>query len=166
MWIVIKYKINQLNILKDNLKKILGNEPEYFIPKIRYDKIVKNNYKTLQKSILEGYLLCFHSKFINKNLSEVLKYTKGVSLILDGFKNSQSDILNFIKRCQTFQDKEGFITQEFFHNKNFTKGKFISGPFTNFVFEILSRNKDKIEIMIGRYRTIISEKTDLLYRPI
>ncbi len=166
MWIVIKYKINQLNILKDNLKNLLGNEPEYFMPEIKYNKIVKNNYKTLHKSILEGYLLCFHIKFVNSNLTEVLKYTKGVSFILDGFKNSQSDILNFIKRCQNFQDKEGFITQEFFHHENFTKGKFISGPFTNFVFEILSRKKDKIEIMIGRYRTIIREKTDFLYRPI
>ena len=166
MWIVIKYKINQLNILKDNIKKVIGNDPEYFMPQIRYNKIIKNNYKTLQKSILEGYLLCFHSKFENCNITEILKYTKGVNFILDGFKNSQNDILNFIKKCKSFQDNEGFITQEFFHYKNFTKGKFISGPFTNFVFYVLSKNKDKIEIMIGSYRTSISEKTDLLYRPI
>ena len=43
---------------------------------------------------------------------------------------------------------------------------FISGPFTNFVFDILSEQSDKIEILLGKYRTIISKETRYLYRPI
>ena len=62
MWIIAKYKLHELNTLKNKLKGILGNDPEYFMPKIKYDKIVKKKFKTFQKSILEGYLICFHSK--------------------------------------------------------------------------------------------------------
>ena len=41
MWIIAKYKMNELSILKKKLKEILGDEPRYFIPKIKYTKIVK-----------------------------------------------------------------------------------------------------------------------------
>ena len=44
MWIIAKYKMNELSILKKKLKEILGDEPRYFIPKIKYTKIVKKIY--------------------------------------------------------------------------------------------------------------------------
>ena len=37
MWIIAKYKLHELNTLKNKLKEILGNDPEYFIPKIKYN---------------------------------------------------------------------------------------------------------------------------------
>ena len=166
MWIIAKYKINELNILKKKLNEILGNDPEYFIPQIKYNKIIKQKFKTFQKSILEGYLICFHSKFTNKHILNLLKYTKGINYILEGFKNNQEEILNFVKRCKEFEDKDGFIQQDFFNNKNFTKAKFVSGPFTNLVFDILSKQSDRIEILIGKYKTTISKNSSFLYRPI
>ena len=68
MWIIAKYKLHELNILKNKIKEILGNDPEYFIPKIKYNKIVRKKFKTFKKSILEGYLICFHSKFNSKDI--------------------------------------------------------------------------------------------------
>ena len=120
MWIIAKYKLNELNILKKKFKDILGDDPEYFTPKIKYTKIVKKKFKTFQKSILEGY----------------------------------------------FEDEEGFIKQDFFNFDNFTRAKFVSGPFTNIFFDILSKQSDKIEILIGKYKTTISKSSKLLYRPI
>lgn len=166
MWIVAKYKINELEFLKKKFKETLGNDPEYFIPKIKYDKIIKKKFKTFKKSILEGYVICFHSKFNNKEIINNLKYARGLKYILEGFKNSQEEILNFINRCKNFEDKEGFITQEFFSDEYFTRGKFVSGPFTNLIFEVLTKNSDKIEILIGKYKTTISKKSNFLYRPI
>ena len=32
-----RYKLHELNTLKNKLKEILGNDPEYFIPKIKYN---------------------------------------------------------------------------------------------------------------------------------
>tara|TARA_B100001029_G_C15059435_1_gene457108 strand:- start:2676 stop:3176 length:501 start_codon:yes stop_codon:yes gene_type:complete len=166
MWIVVKYKFNELNILKDRLKEMLGNEPEYFMPKIKYTKIVKKKYKILQKFLLEGYLIFFHEKFDNNNIINALKNTRGVSYVLDGFRNNQHEILCFVNKCKSFEDKNGFIKQDFFDYKNFKKGKFISGPFTNLVFDILSKNSDKIEILIGKYKSTIFKNSAILYRPI
>ena len=44
--------------------------------------------------------------------------------------------------------------------------KFVSGPFTSLIFEVLSKQSDKIEILIGKYKTTISKKSNFLYRPI
>jgi len=166
MWIIVKYNLNQLNILKLSLKELLGNDPEYLIPKIKYDLVIKKQLKTFQKSLLEGYLICHDSKFKNNNLINRLKYTKGISYILDGFKNNQKEILSFVDRCKKFQDREGFIKQNFFSETNFSRAKFISGPFTNLVFDVLSRQADKIEILIGKYKTRMSKNSSFLYRPI
>ena len=48
MWIIAKYKINELVFLKNKFKEILGNEPEYFIPEIKYNKIIKKNLRHLK----------------------------------------------------------------------------------------------------------------------
>ena len=166
MWIIAKYKLHELNILKNKIKEILGNDPEYFIPKIKYNKIVRKKFKTFKKSILEGYLICFHSKFNSKDILNTLKYTRGISYILEGFKNNQEEIFNFVNRCKNFEDDEGFIKQDFFNHNNFTRAKFVYGPFTNLAFDILSKQSDKIEILIGKYKTTISKDSNFLYRPI
>jgi len=166
MWIIAKYKIYEFNTLKNNLKKILGNEPNYFIPKIRSNKVINKKFKTFQKSILEGYLICFHHKFRSKNIQNILKYTKGINYILENSINNQKEISDFINRCKNFEKENGFIKQDFFCNKNFNRAKFVSGPFTNFVFDVLSKNADKIEVLIGKYKTTISKETNFLYRPI
>ena len=166
MWIIAKYKLNELNILKKKLKEILGDEPKYFIPKIKYTKVVKKKFISIQKSILEGYLICSHNKFASKDILNILKYTKGISYILEGFKNNQKEILEFVNKCKKFEDDEGFLTQSFFCNKNFNRAKFISGPFTNLFFDILSNQSDKIEILMGKYKTTILKKSELLYKPV
>ena len=38
MWLVVKYKKNELSFLKNDLKKRFGNLPTFFIPKIKYEK--------------------------------------------------------------------------------------------------------------------------------
>ncbi len=49
MWIVIKYKKKELGLLKEELKKLIGEIPNLYIPKIKIQKIDKkknNLYKT------------------------------------------------------------------------------------------------------------------------
>ena len=99
MWIIAKYKLHELNLLKNKFREILGNDPEYFIPKIKYNRIIKKKFKTFQKSILEGYLICFHKKFSSKEVLNILKYARGVNYILEGFKNNQEKY-NFVNKYE------------------------------------------------------------------
>ena len=49
---------------------------------------------------------------------------------------------------------------------DFKKGKFIAGPFTNLVFDILENKKNKLKVLIGDFKTIIDNRKDCLYLPI
>ena len=166
MWVVLKYKLNEINILKENLNRILGKNLIYFVPKIEYQKNIGNKFKTFQKALLEGYLICFDEKFKDQNIINHLKFCRGIKSLLDGFKNNQNDIINFVKKCKKFQNNKGFLTQNFFENDNLKRGKFVTGPFTNLIFDIISKNSSNLEILIGKYKTTISNKSNYLYRPI
>jgi hypothetical protein len=166
MWIVAKYKMNEINSLKKSFREILGNDPEYYFPKIKYNQIIKRQFKIVKKSILEDYLICFHPQFKNTNVLNILKFARGLKCILEGFKNNQNEISRFINRCKKFEDEKGYLKQDFFNKGNFVRGKFTSGPFTNLVFDVLSREVDKIEILIGKYKTTLIKNSDFLYRPI
>ena len=58
MWIVLKYKRNEFNFLKEGLIKVLGKLPVIFRPKIKFQKLIKNKIKFIENDILEDYLLC------------------------------------------------------------------------------------------------------------
>ena len=38
MWIIIKYKTKEINLVFNNLKKVIGEMPEFCIPKIKYTR--------------------------------------------------------------------------------------------------------------------------------
>ena len=66
-----------------------------------------------------------------------LKFLKGLKYFLDGSHQNQNEIVKFINYCKSFENKKGYLTQSFFKNIITKKAKFISGPFTNMIFEIL-----------------------------
>tara|TARA_B100000700_G_scaffold318858_1_gene412879 strand:- start:760 stop:1260 length:501 start_codon:yes stop_codon:yes gene_type:complete len=166
MWIIAKYKQNEFKILQDEFFKVLGNNLKFYIPKIKYEKIVNNKIRIVQKSILEDYLICYHPEFKFSQTLQKLKYTKGLNFFLNGFKENQNQIQNFVNNCKKYENKDGFITKEFFNDINSTKCKFISGPFTEMIFHILSRQKNSLKILIGNIKTTISKNSLYLYRPI
>ena len=58
------------------------------------------------------------------------------------------------------------FTQDFFKTMIVKKAQFVSGPFSNMMFEILEKQKNKLKILIGNVVTTISDKKNYLYRPI
>ena len=46
------------------------------------------------------------------------------------------------------------------------KAIFVSGPFTNLIFEILEKQKNKLKILIGNFVTTIPNKAGYFYRPV
>ena len=113
MWLVIKYKTNQINFLINNLKETIGELPEMCIPKIKSRN--QNSKKNSDLFLLEDYLICYHKKFSENSTLFQLKYLKGLKYYLDGFQNQQLEIQKFVKYCRNYE-KNGYISQEFFNN--------------------------------------------------
>ena len=54
----------------------------------------------------------------------------------------------------------------FFKEAIKNRGQFISGPFTNMMFEIIEKQKNKLKIIVGNIVTTISDNNNYLYRSI
>ena len=166
MWIVIKYKKKEFDLLKKDFKKILGNFPLFFQPKFKYQKLVNNKLKFFEKDILDDYLICYHEKFKNIKMLSIVKSLKGLKYCLADSINNQSEIINFIDYCKKNQDFDGYLKQSFFEFSNIKKGVFVSGPLTNMIFSIIENQKSKLKILIGNVTTTISKNSNYVFRPI
>ena len=163
MWIVAKYKPNEFRILKDSFFKILGEMPEFYNPKIKYERYIKNKLKVFEKKILDNYVICKHDKFRDHTLVNVLKSSRGLIYFLNGYESNQKELNNFVKLCKSYEDEEGFLKQNFFKTKK-NKAKFISGPFTQMVFDIIEEKGLKLKILINNMNMTISKRSsNLLY---
>ena len=145
MWIVFKYKRKEFGLLRRDFRKILGDMPLFFRPRYKYQKLVKNKVQFLEKDILGDYLICYHEKFKNISILTILKNSRGVKYFLIDSKTEQREIISFIDYCKKNQDLDGYIKQSFFEFKRNTKYKFMSGPFTNMIFEIIHSQHKKIK---------------------
>ena len=65
--------------------------------------------------------------------------------------------------CKSNEDKDGFLTQNFFDIVGKTYAKFLNGPFSEIVFKILSDQKNKVRVMIGNTTATIRKNNKLLY---
>ena len=67
MWAVIKFNKNQINLLKEDLSKKIGNDLIYYSPKV-LTQIYKNNRLVNNPvDLLGDYIFCLHKKFEKKS---------------------------------------------------------------------------------------------------
>ena len=166
MWVVAKIKIKNLNTFKSNIAEKVGDDIKFYQPKLEYHKYFGNEFKKFEKFILENYIFCYHEKFKKYNYINEVRFLKGLEYFLEGYNQNQNQILKFIEYCKLFENDKGYLTQSFFKAMVTKKAKFISGPFTNMVFEIIEKQKNKLKILVGNVVTTISDKNNYLYRPI
>ena len=166
MWVVAKVNIQEVNTFKRKLIEKFGKEIEFYNPKIVYYKNFKNKIKKFEKFILENYIFCHHRKFANSNAINEIQFIKGLQYFLTGHIQNQDEIIKFIRNCQAFENKEGYITQAFFRAIVSNKAKFISGPFANMMFEIIENQKNKLKISINNIVMTISNNQNYLYRSV
>ena len=166
MWIVFKNKRREFSLLKQDFRKILGDLPLIFRPKLKYQKLVKKKLKFLEKDILDDYLICYHEKFQNINMLTILKNSKGLKYFLADSKTNQREIISFIDYCKKNQDLDGYIKQSFFEFQNMKRGMFLSGPFTNMIFSVIENQRNKLKILIGKATMTITKNSNYLFRPI
>jgi hypothetical protein len=165
MWTVIKFDKKKYYLLLRELKDKLGGDCVIYRPKILIQKYKKNKLRDTDVDFLEGYFFCFHNNFRNKNFLNVAKSCIGLKDILNGFEQLQLDIKNFIKKCKKSENSKGYVSQNFFEIILNSKYKFLSGPFSDKIFEIVKLQKNKINILIGTTNTTINNK-QYLFNPI
>ena len=166
MWVVAKIKRKELHIFKKKLSEKLKGEVQFYYPKIQLQRYLKNKIKKSENLILENYIFCHNKNFNRIDAFTNIKFLKGLSYFLGGHLENQEQINSFIEYCKSFENKEGYLTQGFFKETIIRKAKFVSGPFTNMMFEIIEKQKNKLKILVGNVVTTISDKKNYLYRPI
>ena len=166
MWVVAKIKIKNLNTFKKDLSEKIGNDIKFYHPKIEYYKYFGDKVKRFEKLILENYIFCCHKKFKKTSFVNEVKFLKGLEYFLKGYNQNQNNIIKFIEYCKTFENEKGYLTQSFFKSIITKRAKFISGPFTNMIFEIIEKQKNKLKILVGSIVTTIPDRGNNLYRPI
>ena len=165
MWLVLKYDKKNFELLKQDFLKNLDCNLELYSPKVLYQVYQNNTLVTKQSFLLGNYLFCYHEKFSNLDTIKILKFSRGLKYILSGFLKAQDEIKNFINHCKKYEDKNKFITANFFEIHKDKKYVFKSGPFTRMFFEIIEVNRDKFKILMGKSATII-DKNKYLIEPI
>ena len=164
MWVVLKYKTKEFNTLKNTFIKVLGDSPEYYFPKIKYQKYINKKLKFFEKNILDNYLVCKHEKFKDSDIINALKNSPGLIYFVTGYQYNQKELNNFIEFCKSNEDSYGFLCQSFFNTLEKTKLKFISGPFTQMIFDIVERKGNKLKVLLNNINVTITTKTSkLLY---
>ena len=51
MWIVAKYNVKEFNLVKKKFKEVLGYSPNFYIPKIRYQKTANSRDAALFEEV-------------------------------------------------------------------------------------------------------------------
>ena len=164
MWAIIKLKKKSISLKKD-FSKFFDSNFKIYTPKIKL-KTKKNKLKlTREIPILGDYIFCFHTSLSVSNKLNYIKRFRGLKLFLEGHIQNQKEITQFIKKCKDNEDKDGYLLQDFFEKRLNKSYEFLSGPFANSIFKIISLQKNKLQASIGNIKTTISTK-DILFRPI
>jgi len=165
MWTVIKFNKKYFSLLKNQLKKKIGNDIIFYYPKTVYQ--FYKNCKIINKEVglLDDYVLCFHKEFKKENTIKECRNTIGLQYFLKEYNNYQNEITDFIEKCKNLENKNGYISENIFDIKLNNNYKFFSGPFTNLIFKIIEIQKNKIKILIGNIETIV-KKEEYCFKPI
>jgi len=161
MWIVAKIKTDQSSVFKHQLNLKFDGQVEYYEPKI----FCKRKKLENEKNILGNYIFCFHEKFKENGNLISTRYVKGLNHFLNGCKNYQKEIINFINFCKKNENHYGYLTQNFFEEINLKKAKFVNGPLANLLFEIVSSKKNYLNIIVGNRKIKIKKNFNLVYLP-
>ena len=165
MWIVVKFEKKNLYFLKSNLLKKFGEDIKFYTPKLRLQKFKKNKLCDKESFLLGNYMLCFHKSFSDEKSINIIQYCKGVKYFLKGFLKSQVEIDEFVKKCKLYEDNKGFVKQSFFDFRDKSTFQFLSGPFTNMIFNVISENHYSFKALIGNLKTTVY-KEDYIYRAV
>lgn len=163
MWVAINVKNNsKLNLIRNSLAKILGSNLKFFAPKIQIQKLKSNKFIYKDFFVLGNYVLIYHEDLKRKIVFNQIQYLRGIKYILNSFDCCQKEIQDFVERCTKNEDKKGYLNQNFFYLKKGNEIKFTSGPFVNFVSELIHTQKNKFIFLAGKYKILVNKNQNCI----
>lgn len=166
MWIVLKANNKEQEFLRKSLIEKIGKNLKFYTPKYKTKIIRKNRFVESAQPLLKNYIFCYHELFNKKENLNLVKFTKGLDYVLEGYTSNQKQLEKFISYCKSFECDKGFIKPIFFKNFINSAGKFKTGPFKDLSFEVIKANKKSLRILIGNLMTTVSNQYSYIYRPI
>ena len=157
MWIILKFDKKRLSFLLNDFKKNFGDKYKIYSPKICLDYFKKNKAFKKEVNLLGDYLFCYHDSFKNFINLKKLNNFRGLKYCLNGYIESQNEILDFINKCKLSENGKGFLSDTFCDliiNQNY---KFIS--------KLKELKKNRINILLGDLKSTVI-KRDFLYEPV
>ena len=164
MWAVFKINIKELNLFKEDIIKKLNSDVTFYAPKVIFKVFHKNREKKKEQYLLGDYIFCFNKKFEDEKIFNSIKFTKSLKYIAQGIKIYQKEIKDFIKKCKSYENSNGYVSLDFYDLKINRNYKFASGPFINQIFKVLSMQKLRIQILMGGVK-ISLKKNRFLFNP-
>ena len=157
MWAILKIDRKKFSVLKKDLKDKLGADTIFYNPKLLIQKYKNNKLINKELNLLGDYLFCFHTDLNNAKTKSQLKFVRGLKYLLDGFIHSQNEIKDFIYTCKN-SENAGYLSTNFLNLDKNKQYKFASGPFVDTIFKIINLQKNKIDILMGNFKTTINKK--------
>ena len=161
MWAILKIDRKKFSVLKKDLKDKLGADTIFYNPKLLIQKYKNNKLIKKELNLLGDYLFCFHTDLNNAKTKSQLKFVRGLKYLLDGFIHSQNEIKDFIYTCKN-SENAGYLSTNFLNLDKNKQYKFASGPFVDTIFKIINLQKNKIDILMGNFKTTINKKKFLI----
>ena len=70
-------------------------------------------------------------------------------------------------KTDLFRRKLSFTSKKcFFEFQNMKRGMFLSGPFTNMIFSVIEKQRNKLKVLIGKATMTITKNSNYLFRPV
>ena len=85
MWAILKFDKKNFHLLKNDLKEKLGDDVQFYSPKLRLKKFFKKKICFKEINLLGDYLFCFHKDFSKRSVLDSLKFSKGLKYFLTDF---------------------------------------------------------------------------------
>lgn len=165
MWTILKIDKKKIKLLEKDISKKIGENFQFYCPKIIFEKYSSNKLVKKEKAILGDYLFCHHEEFYKSEAINKLKFCRGLKYFLNGFCEAQKEINEFIIKCKSLEDKNGYLNKNLFNLEIDKNYKFVSGPFVQKIFKIISFHKKTIDIELGNIKTKIN-KNKFLFNPL
>ena len=162
MWLIIKVENNNINFFLKNLSLKLNSEIKSYVPKAQIQYYKKNKLTNKIVNILGDYIFINHKSFSDINFLNYIKNIKGLKYFLSGCKNSQTEIKEFINKCKSLEGKKGLLNYDLYNldlEKNY---RFSNGPLVGKLFKIINYNKNKLNVLIGNFKTTLNRKSFFL----